>query len=126
MRKTLKSGKSSEDQIQKTFFEWVFAQEKVYPELKLLHHIPNQGMRKIIYVKKLKAMGMRLGWPDCGLPVARNGYHSLYIEFKSEEGELSEYQKEMVLRLSKQGCLVGCFNDAFKAIDFVKEYLGIK
>ncbi len=126
MKKTLKSGSPSEDAIQKTFFEWVFAQENVYPDLKLLHHIPNGGSRNIIEAKKLKAMGVRKGVPDCFLPVPMDGYHGLYIEFKSEKGELSTDQAQKIHRLMKRGYFVAIFYEPIGAIALVKKYLGIR
>ena len=57
-----------------------------YPELKLLHHIPNGGKRDSIEAKHLKIQGVKSGVPDLCLPVARKNYHALYIELKTETG----------------------------------------
>ena len=63
-----------------------------WPELALLHHIPNGGTRDPIEAKHLKQQGVKSGVPDLHLPVARGMYHSLYIEMKTESGHTSDAQ----------------------------------
>ena len=58
-----------------------------YPELKLLHHIPNGGRRDPIEAKHLKAQGVKPGVPDLCLPVARGNFHGLYIEMKPKRAD---------------------------------------
>ena len=45
-------------------------------------HIPNGGYRNKAEAAHLKAQGVRPGVPDLCVPVARHGYHGLYIEMK--------------------------------------------
>lgn len=73
-----------------------------YPELKLLHHIPNGGRRDPIEAKHLKAQGVKPGVPDLCLPVARGTYHGLYIEMKTETGRPSDNQKWWIKELNDQ------------------------
>ena len=73
-----------------------------YPELKLLHHIPNGGKRDTIEAKHLKAQGVKSGVPDLCLPVARKEYHGLYIEMKTETGKPSDNQKWWIEQLNGQ------------------------
>ena len=56
-----------------------------YPELKLLYHVPNERQCSPRQGKLLKMMGVKEGVPDLCLPVARGGYHGLYVEMKSPE-----------------------------------------
>ena len=62
-----------------------------YPELKLLHAIPNAGgytggfRSNVVRAQRMKAEGVRSGVPDVHLPVPRGGYASLYIEMKREK-----------------------------------------
>ena len=56
-----------------------------YPDLKLLYHVPNERQCTPQQGKMLKMMGVKAGVPDLCLPVARGGYHGLYIEMKSPE-----------------------------------------
>lgn len=73
-----------------------------YPELKLLHHIPNGGKRDSIEAKHLKIQGVKSGVPDLCLPVARKNYHGLYIELKTETGRPSDNQKWWIEELNGQ------------------------
>lgn len=58
---------------------------KKYPDLKLIYHVPNERQCTPQQGKALKMMGVKAGVPDLCLPVARGGYHGLYIEMKSPE-----------------------------------------
>lgn len=64
--------------------------QRKYPELALLFSVPNGGyelagdpQRRAAAVAKLRAEGLRVGFPDLILPVARRGYGLLAIEMKS-------------------------------------------
>src|SRR5437870_1942292 len=46
-----------------------------YPELVGLMHVPNGGKRTKAVAAKLKATGVRAGYPDLVLDVARGLYH---------------------------------------------------
>lgn len=54
----------------------------------------------------LKAEGKKAGIPDLTHPVARLGYHGLYIENKIERTKLSDAQRDWAKRLSDQGYAV--------------------
>jgi len=55
---------------------------KWYPQLRLMHAIPNGGLRDKITAGRLKAEGVKRGIPDIFLPWPVNGWHGLYIEMK--------------------------------------------
>ena len=80
--------RNNEDAEQETVIQWARICSGKWPELKLLHHIPNGGRRNAKEAAKLKRMGVLAGVSDLHLPVARGGYHSMYIEMKYEEGRL--------------------------------------
>ena len=67
-------------------FEWAALQSGRFPELTLLHHVPNGGSRNKIEAARLRAQGVKSGVPDLCLPVARGGNHGLYIELKRQRG----------------------------------------
>jgi len=78
----------------------------VYPELiPLAFHIPNQAVIDSGKIGQyLKNMGRRRGPWDFKLQVPRDEFWGLYIEFKVEDGTLSEEQKQF-RNLSKElGC----------------------
>lgn len=95
--------KSIESQEQQALIEWSNIQAKTYPELELLHHIPNGGKRNIATAARLKREGVKAGVPDLCLPVPRGGWHGLYIEMKAPKGTVSENQKWWIEALRKQG-----------------------
>ena len=74
--------KGSEDAEQEIVIQWVRMNEGKWPELKLLHHIPNGGSRNKREAARLKRMGVLAGVSDLHLPVSKGGYNSLYIEMK--------------------------------------------
>jgi len=96
----------TEAQEQEALFAWAEWQLGKHPELALLHHIPNGGSRHPAEARRLKAQGVKPGVPDLCLPVARGGYHGLYIELKrSGGGRLSNDQREWLASLSDAGYL---------------------
>lgn len=76
----------TEDEEQIALFRWAAMMEWKYPQLRRLYHIPNGGKRTKAEAGIFKAMGVKSGVPDVHLPVARGGYHGLYIEMKRTKG----------------------------------------
>lgn len=113
----------SEDTEQETVIQWARYCSGKWPELKLLHHIPNGGSRNKKEAVKLKRMGVRAGVADLFLPVSRSGYHGLYIEMKYEDGRLLKSQKEFLTAVSEQQyCCVVCYSAA-DAIEVLEKYM---
>lgn len=73
----------------------------------LLIHIPNGGSRKNAFEGwRLKQQGVRAGVSDLFLPVARGGFHGLWIEFKAAppfDSPVSDAQREWVSAMRAQG-----------------------
>lgn len=90
-----------EDSIQKTCVQWFSLQYREYA--KLLHHSPNGGERNAIEAAKFKEMGVRAGFPDLILCIARQGYHGLFIELKTAKGRQTDNQKYYQCVLEEQG-----------------------
>ena len=101
-------------------------QEAVVEYCDLLHipivHIHNEGKRSLSYAARMKRMGLRSGFPDLLVPLARGGYHGLFIEMKYGKNKTTKEQKEWLERLSAEGyaCAV-CYNAA-KAIKTIESY----
>ena len=101
-------------------------QEAVVEYCDLLHipivHIPNEGKRSLSYAARMKRMGLRSGLPDLLVPLARGGYHGLFIEMKYGKNKTTKEQKEWLERLSAEGyaCAV-CYNAA-EAIKTIERY----
>lgn len=95
----------------------------MYPELKLLYHVPNERKCSAIQGRLLKLMGVKSGVPDLVLPVARGGYHGLYLELKADKGKLSDSQKWWLLELTRQGYYAVCCHGWEEAVECLKVYL---
>lgn len=101
-------------------------QEAVVEYCDLLHipivHIPNEGKRSLSYAARMKRMGLRSGFPDLLVPLARGGYHGLFIEMKYGKNKTTKEQQEWLERLSAEGyaCAV-CYNAA-EAIKTIESY----
>lgn len=117
---------ASESQEQIWLFEWAAVLSTQYPELDLMYHVPNGGFRAKATAGRLKAEGVKPGVPDVFLPVARKGYHGLYIEMKSAKGKLSMDQLKWIEALKKQGYYVVTCYGFNQAADVISDYMGIK
>ena len=115
--------KSSEDAEQQIVIQWARMMMERWPELALLHHIPNGGSRNRKEAVKLKRMGVLAGVPDLHLPVAKAGYNSLYIEMKYGDGRLQTTQKAFLSAAAAERnyCIV-CYT-AEDAIDVLEKYM---
>ncbi len=70
----------------------------------LHYHVPNGGRRSLLEGLKLKRMGVCPGVPDICIPVAKNGYHGLYVEMKRRHGgHLTDQQTWWLKELIKNG-----------------------
>ena len=66
-------------------------------------HIPNEGKRSVSYAAQMKRAGLRKGFPDLFVPLAREGYHGLFIELKYGRGKTSPDQEEWIQLLNANG-----------------------
>ena len=92
-------------------------------QFKSYNHSPNEGKRTPQEGNKLKRMGMSKGFPDLEICVAKNGFHGLYLEFKSSKGKLSKEQQEWVQRLTEAGYKVAVVRSCSEAIDVFQDYM---
>ena len=109
---------------QQALFRWAALSGRAHPELELMYHIPNEGVRTAANGARLKAEGMRAGVPDICLPVARGGYNALYIELKAGKNKPTEAQEKWIAALNAAGNLaVVCWGwEAAKKT--IETYLG--
>ena len=86
---------ASESDEQKALFEWAGIGRGQHYELGLMFAIPNGSHKSIATAMRFKAEGLKAGVPDILLPVARGGFHGMFIELKRVEGgRLSTEQGE--------------------------------
>ena len=104
----LKYALRSEDTEQIAVITWAQWNMQRYPELELLHHVPNGGSRNKAEAVKLKQMGVKAGVPDLHLPVPKAEYCGLYIEMKYGSGRIQDTQKEFMRAAAARGnyCVV--------------------
>ena len=126
-RTTIQDGlfwQPSEDAEQEAVIEWKTLMLPQFPELKYLHHCPNGGSRHPAEAVKMKKMGVVPGVSDLHLPVARHGYHGLWIEMKRQKGgRLSPDQKDWLDGMNAQGYLALRADGAEQACDILYKYL---
>ena len=115
--------KHIEHEIQKQIVKWARLFSGQIKELHVLHAIPNGGKRNMPEAVRLKAEGVLAGMPDLHLPVARNGYNSLYIEIKTQTGRQTKRQKEVQEALEMHGNLVLVCRTAENGIKEILNYL---
>lgn len=97
-----------------------------YPELNLLHHIPNGEDRDGYVAKQLKEMGVVAGVWDYFLPIARCGFGGLYAETKFKNNDLTEEQKifrKYVLSYDEKSYLFTVWRDTQTAEKELLNYL---
>ena len=82
---------------------WARLHEHRLPGLALLVAIPNDGRRDAVTGARLKAEGVKAGVPDLFLPMARRGFHGLFIELKAPGGAASPEQRGWIARLRLAG-----------------------
>ena len=97
-----------------------------WPDLALLHHIPNGGTRDAVEGKHLKQQGVKRGVPDLCLPVPRGQYHGLYIEMKTETGSTSHEQDWWGEHLLEQGYMWEVCHGWKSAVRVLEWYLSLK
>lgn len=89
-------------------------------------HIPNEGRRTAREGARQKRQGLRPGFPDIVIPVARGIYHSLYIELKADNGKPTREQLDWIQRLRAEGmCAYVCVG-AGNAIALIDLYMALE
>jgi hypothetical protein len=115
--------RKAEELHQVALMQWAAAQERIYPQLRLLYHVPNGGKRSPATGARLKHMGLKSGVPDLDLPVARGPWHGLRIELKAKGGRLDPEQKQWLAALVAEGYRAEVCTGWEAARDLILEYL---
>jgi hypothetical protein len=116
----------TEHEEQATLIEMCALFAPHHPELELLMATPNGGKRHPATAARLAAEGVRAGYPDLSLDVARGGYHGLKIEMKRlRGGTVRPEQKWWHERLRAEGYRVEVCRGCDAAWAAISDYLGI-
>lgn len=129
----------SEDAAQAEVIQWARDNEHRWPELVLLHAIPNGGNLSKPQRAVMAHTGLLSGIPDLDLPVPRGRWHGLRIEMKHEpyraapkkpgtlgqmrRGTVSAEQKKIIALLREQGYRVEVCEGPAPAIELLEQYL---
>lgn len=114
----------TEEQEQAAIFEWAQLMTPQFPELALLFHVPNGGLRSKPEAVRMKKTGVKPGVPDLCLPVPRGESHGLFIELKRRHGgKVSPDQKAWIEALTDQGYYAEVCRGAEEACDLIIAYL---
>jgi ABC-type sugar transport system ATPase subunit len=99
-RRRIASG-PSEENTQAAVVRWM---ELQHPDVaQWLHHSPNGGIRNKATAARLKAMGVRKGFPDLVLTLRRGGFVCLAIELKVGKNKATAEQAQWLDHLGGQG-----------------------
>ena len=87
-------------------------------------HIPNGGQRGKVCAYQMKLQGVKAGVPDLCIPLARHGYHGLYIEMKRTKNfKLRDNQRAWIYLLNRNGYLARVCAGAENAIELIHHYV---
>lgn len=117
----------SEHHEQVALIQWAdYTRWQCEPIGKYLAAIPNGGDRNPIVGAKLKAEGVRAGYPDLFLSVPVVGFHGLYIEMKARAGgRVQPNQLDWKERLERRGYRVMICRGFDEAKAAIVQYLGM-
>lgn len=113
----------TEEEEQIWLFSWAALNSGKWSELELMHHIPNGGKRSKSEAARFKAMGVKRGVSDIFLPVARGGYHGMYIELKAKDGRAEKSQEEWIDAVKKQGYYAEIVYGGYSAAVLIEKYM---
>ncbi len=119
----------TERQEQKDIFDWAKKAKVFCPELELLYATTNKGGGGIkggASRRSASVAGLKNGVPDICLPVARTGFHGLYVELKKRHGgKVSPEQEEWLRKLQEQGYKAVIAKGADEAIEIILDYMEV-
>ena len=109
----------TEQQEQEAVIQWAQASIARLPGLELLFHVPNENAHHKV------RQGVAAGVPDLCLPIARGGWHGLWIELKRADHSNgpSPAQRAWLERLIAEGYRCAVCYGANEAIDSIERYL---
>jgi hypothetical protein len=105
---------------------WQFFARTKGIDPRLMYHVPNEGFGGrfgVIRGKLQKAQGTVSGVPDYIMDIPHGGYHGLRIELKTDDGVVSQAQKEMLALLSERGFMAVVARSTDEARSIIETYL---
>lgn len=95
-----------------------------YPRFaRLFFAVPNGGKRNAREAARMKVEGVTAGVADSILLIPSKGFHGLCIEFKTEQGRQSVFQKEFQTEAEQQGYQYKIVRNFDEFIETIENYL---
>jgi len=125
----------TEDEVQQTVINWSKRQRyKGRPLFDYIHHSPNGGKRAAKVgssgkryspeAAKFKRMGVKAGYPDLIIDIARGAYHGLRIEIKKDKKSYATpAQKERIQMLNDEGYLAIVTKGLDETLNAIMDYM---
>lgn len=115
----------SEDSIQKAILTWAsYCKYNGRSLADYLVHTPNGGGRSLSEGANFKKMGVKKGYPDLILDIAKGGYHGLRIELKKVKGSrTTPEQLERIEMLNAEGYYAVIAKGFDEAIQIILDYM---
>jgi len=82
----------------------------------------NGGLRGKAEAARLKAEGVKAGVPDLCIPIARGGYHGLFVEMKFGRNKPTDEQMKWLSTLERNGYMATVCWGAEEAIAVIEQY----
>lgn len=127
----IRSRVQREAQEQEALFRWRDLQRTIYPGIEFMFAIPNgahlqgDGRQRAAQWGRLVRQGAKKGVHDILLPVARRGFHGLWMEMKAQaphSAEVSDEQEEWRVQMLAQGYHARIVYGCAEAIDLIRWY----
>lgn len=118
----------TEYQFHKMVVDWL---DIALPRGCIYHHSPNEGKRHVNYHVKMKAMGMKAGFPDLCLFVPQRYFWdgvacSIFLELKKKGGRVSPSQRQIHEKLIATGAAVAVIDSFSKLKLFLSNLIELK
>ena len=97
----------------------------LHPECQWIHAIPNGGLRSKTTAVNLRREGLKRGVWDICVPIARQGFHGMFIEMKYGKNKLTAEQVEFGAFVEAQGYKTFVAYGWFEAYNAIMDYLGL-
>ena len=120
-----KPRKTEEEDLHRHCADWLRHMEMRHPQLLWTHHSPNGGLRTRAEAGRLKAMGVKKGYPDLVNHKALGGWRGFAIELKAKKGVVSEDQADWLDSFENDGYLTGIARNLDQFMEMVNVYLGL-
>ena len=111
-------------EIQAEFISLIRYYEKQYPFLELIYSVPNEAKRTRFTANRLKSIGLKSGVSDIVFPYPNGEYASLYLEFKTKTGIVSDNQKAYIKLLRGAKNRAEVVRSSKEALKLLEEHTG--